>query len=75
MKLTDVLRYADAVPLPVPVPVRLLSATAKGLRRRISFADSLLGILATPLQVTDGEKKRYLTSSSSELLAIDRTGR
>ena len=75
VKLTDVLRYADAVPLPVPVPVRLLSATAKRLRRRISFADSLLGILATPLQVTDDEETRYLTSSSSELLAIDRTGR
>ena len=75
VKLTDVLRYADALPLPVPVPVRLLSATAMGLRRRISFADSLLGILATPLQVTDDEKTRYLTSSSSELLTIDRTGR
>ena len=39
VKLTDVLRYADAVPLPVPAPSWLLSATAKGLRRRTSFAD------------------------------------
>lgn len=75
VRLVDVLRSANAVPLPVPVPLRLLSAAARGLRRQFPFADSLLGILATPPQVVDDEETRYLTSLSSELPAIDRTGR
>lgn len=74
-KLADVLRFARAVPFPVPVPVRLLHRAAFGLRYRLPIADSLLGILATPVDVVDDGVARYLTSPPSALLPVGRDSR